>query len=688
MSFDALTARFAALIDTDTGPIGRVVTSERNPAAAHAFSFWAAETPEAVALDIGHIVVAFSEEAVVIGILDQPQRFSDLKTFLDDYFDYQGEEDIAAALASTRPEILVFTCRVLATKHLREDVRSRRPPMSGPVYYATSAAIRYALGKETFSGTPIPALLHRNGNPMRAADGSPVREAIAGGAPRVVFQHTPVEVDADYLLGPEAGHANWTGQSGLATKTSHALFLISSLFQRANERVAALMFNVKGPDLLWLDKPAYVDGDDAPGAPPALHRELYHLMGLQPKAFDTLRIFAPFKVAPKNDGGDQYNLARYEPGDLNTLRTQRGETHVCTPILWSLGEVLRHPHRVFEGGDLDDKFLGFLTELRDLGIASMVEFDKLMRQIAQELDAPGEDGKKPQTWREHHRFTIMKARNRITNLTMKCRGLLCENLVNYGDLPHCDGAFTDRELRVIDIANCNTTVQELLVSATIENIWRRAEQGGGQLGVDKVIIFVDELNKYAPSGGRSGLRDTLVDIAARGRHLNVVLFGAQQFRSKVDDEVVGNAATSFYGRIGDEEITNPSYRSLSDATRAELLSLPKGTLLMRHAHIPVPIFGVFPKPPTLPGKEAHERFGAGVASEPAQVVYREIARHAERARRRAPLLAQVRNFVSEHALSQERVDLYLTKFAALYNPTQTRQDPWPVFTQMVLKNLR
>ncbi len=37
-----------------------------------------------------------------------------------------------------------------------------------------------------------------------------------------------------------------------------------------------------------------------------------------------------------------------------------------------------------------------------------------------------------------------------------------------------------------------------------------------KLGVDKLIVFVDELNKYAPGGGEGGLRDTLVDIAARG----------------------------------------------------------------------------------------------------------------------------------------------------------------------------
>jgi hypothetical protein len=311
-----------------------------------------------------------------------------------------------------------------------------------------------------------------------------------------------------------------------------------------------------------------------------------------------------------------------------------------------------------------------------------------MAEIERYLNTESDDGKKPQTWNDHHRFTITKAKNRIRNLSAKCRGLLCRNLVNYGELPRCDGPFTDRELRVIDIANCNTTVQELLVSATISRIWEYAEQGGGRLGVDKVIIFVDELNKYAPSGSRSGLRDTLVDIAARGRHLNVVLFGAQQFRSKVDDEVVGNAATSFYGRIGDEEITNPSYRSLSESTRAELLSLAKGTLLMRHAHIPVPIFGVFPKPPTMPGKEAHERYGQGVTSEPAQVVFRVIARAAERARRSPPSFAQVKAFVGEHALPQSRLDDLLAMFERVYSPTNARQEPWQAFTAIVQRNLR
>jgi uncharacterized protein len=163
-------------------------------------------------------------------------------------------------------------------------------------------------------------------------------------------------------------------------------------------------------------------------------------------------------------------------------------------------------------------------------------------------------------------------------------------------------------LRVVDISQLSGVPQDLVVTKIVNSVWEMAEQN--ELGVDKLIIFVDELNKYAPSGSRtSSLKDTLVDIAARGRHLHLTLFGAQQFRSRVDDEVVGNAATSLYGRIGDEELTNSSYRSFSGTTREELLQLEKGRLLLRHAHYAVPIFGTFPRPMVLMGKQGTDIFG-------------------------------------------------------------------------------
>ena len=57
-------------------------------------------------------------------------------------------------------------------------------------------------------------------------------------------------------------------------------------------------------------------------------------------------------------------------------------------------------------------------------------------------------------------------------------------------------------------------------------------------------MFVDELNKYAPSDGPDTyVRKMLLDLAERGRYLGLVLFGAQQFRSQVHRRVIGNAGT-------------------------------------------------------------------------------------------------------------------------------------------------
>jgi hypothetical protein len=595
---------FAHFIDELTGPIGRVVGSEREPAGSHVFAIWVSD--DAVTLDIGHIVAAFSEEAAVIGVVDEARRFSDLRSFLDDYFDRRMEEAIDAELATRRPEMLVFTVRVLATRHLRDDVDSHRPPVSGPVWFATSSAIRFALGEDGFTGTSVPALMHTNGNAERDEQGN-MRTNAAGD---VLFQRTPIQLDSDYILGPEAGHANWTGQSGLATKTSHAVFLLNSVFQKLREKgttVAALMFNVKGPDLLWLDKPASPEGEwedaySAAGARPLTEQDLeaYEAFGLEPKPFRNFRIFAPFKPgqAPGGRGALDVQLDRHAGEFHRTLNTHRDnpETTQGTvfPILLELGPLLKMPHKVFEWGDLDDKLFGFIYEMRNRQIGSLNQAFELFDTIDAEIADSGKDA-----WNGHHKATIAKARNRFNGLHDKFGGLLSRGLVGYGGLPRVDDAFQDQELRVIDIANCNSNVQEILVTKVINEVWRKAEQQ--TLGVEKVVIFVDELNKYAPAGGQGGLRDTLVDIAARGRHLNVVLFGAEQFRSKVDSEILGNCGTSFYGRVGDEELTNAAYRSLSETTKHELLGLRKGTILARHAHFRAPLFGTFPLKPTIDG---------------------------------------------------------------------------------------
>jgi DNA helicase HerA-like ATPase len=56
--------------------------------------------------------------------------------------------------------------------------------------------------------------------------------------------------------------------------------------------------------------------------------------------------------------------------------------------------------------------------------------------------------------------------------------------------------------------------------------------------LDAIVVFVDELNKFAPSGSiRRPLKSRLVDITARGRSMGLVLVGAEQFASSVEKEI-------------------------------------------------------------------------------------------------------------------------------------------------------
>ena len=496
-------------------------------------------------------------------------------------------------------------------------------------------------------------------------------------------QRTPLYVDEEYLLGPEAGHLNITGMSGLSTKTSHALFTIASTFQTIKDkRVAALMFNVKGADLLFLDKPVEVSAKDDPELAeryakvgqrglPREDREMYESLGIEIKPFDNLRIFAPLRYGMES--GERIVHAEGIPArKLNTLRNARGEDSRVYPIIWELGDVLPYAGYVFEPSDMDDKFRGFIEELRDRGVRTTADFYALLDEIEDYFEAAREDGKNVSSWNGHNHMTIAKVRNRFKVLPNKCGGLLAHGRVEHGDLPRADGPFEDNEMRVVDISQLTGVPQDLIVTSVVSKIWELAETG--RLGVDKLIIFVDELNKYAPSGNSrtSSLKDTLVDISARGRHLNLTLFGAQQFRSKVDDEVIGNAATSLYGRIGDEELTNASYRSFSGTTREELLQLEKGQLLLRHAHYAVPVFGRFPRPPVLMGKQGTDIFGErrGDPASSVLAVMRNLTT-------RPPVIADIRSEIQ--GVPEEQVYEALDAVQAAHRTGHGAADPYKNF---------
>ena len=164
---------------------------------------------------------------------------------------------------------------------------------------------------------------------------------------------------------------------------------------------------------------------------------------------------------------------------------------------------------------------------------------------------------------------------------------------------------------VIDVASLEEAAQDLIFARVVTKLREHLEKR--DLGVNHVIVFVDELNKYAPNDGQDTyVRKMLLDLAERGRYLGLVLFSAQQFRSQVHRRVVGNSGTALYGRMDADELATPGYAVLSPAVKTKLATLEKGQLMVRHPHFTQPIFVRFPRPAIMRGRDGAEQFPQAV----------------------------------------------------------------------------
>jgi hypothetical protein len=277
-----------------------------------------------------------------------------------------------------------------------------------------------------------------------------------------------------------------------------------------------------------------------------------------------------------------------------------------------------------------DGFIDFLAErvvgrefhdsalrTRPFQVESFADLEDFFRAIFAHLEGQARGG---EIWRSHHVATIRKVRNRLNNISTRSKGLVTDDgAVN--DLPW--GAFRDRSVQVIDVAGLDPLAQDLVFARVVSRLREHLERR--DLGVDHVIVFVDELNKYAPADGpETYVRRMLLDLSERGRYLGLVLFSAQQFRSQVQRRVVGNAGTTVFGRMDGDELATAGYATLTAATRGKLATLPKGELMLRHPHFTHPIFVRFPRPAVLGGREGVERFPPGPELPFADAVARQL----------------------------------------------------------------
>lgn len=140
------------------------------------------------------------------------------------------------------------------------------------VYLATAVEIKMALGLDQVKN-PIPA------GYIKMYEGA--NEQIL-----------PVNFNSHFLIGPEGAHLNISGISGLASKTSYAMFLMKAIQDVAmkgnKESVAFVMMNVKGTDLLKIDEMNERE-DELEKI-----KKVYDILGMEMSAFKQVSYYYPY----------------------------------------------------------------------------------------------------------------------------------------------------------------------------------------------------------------------------------------------------------------------------------------------------------------------------------------------------------------------------------------------------------
>lgn len=557
-------------MDTDSrSVIGLSSATANQPNTSDEFSFWLAPGVIVNPFDIVEAEqISVEGKSRTFGIVTELEHSTDAPTHLSNFI----SNDFGQVVGE--PNTVRQGTTVAHVAVLSNDKDIYMPVMNDrPIRFADEVGIHTALGIDQVPERyRIPAGLIEMSNKTRAV----------------------IYLDSRYILGPEGAHVNITGISGLATKTSYAIFLIQSILQKAEnrDRIGVIILNVKHGDLLTIDQPP------RRGLPPEEHN-LWDVLGLIPQPFSNVRYLLPYGKDTQTTGrpnsfvipGRNWFMYAYSledtydkldlllsniPDPWDTVGSLIGEIHqgLSDPRTGTWGPRGRWRdvtdwNSLLNGPPLVDPSTGQAQQVGDVRAVSVGRFRRLLRRIVQT--------------RQTGIFVSNRSRG-VKKLSQEI------------------GRIRGGETVVVDIARLADDEQTLVFGDILRTIYALyAEEGSEREDLpEKVIIFVDELNKYAPSREReSPIIEQVLDIAERGRSLGVVLFGAEQFMSAVHERVVGNCSTMVIGRSGSAELSSSAYRFLDPAVKANISRLQKGELVISHATFRQPVKIRFPKPAYL-----------------------------------------------------------------------------------------
>ena len=558
--------------------IGRVLATEKRPTTIDDFTFWT--DPQLILNPFDIVKVQHVNNSYSYGVIEDIAHITDAASFLTNFIS-SDFGDVNAEENTLRVGMNYVTAKVVCnTNNIYIPLQS-----NAKVMLATAEEINYALGLNDIRNPLVCGYL----------------EMYEGtkGCEKVTL---PVNLNSKFIIGPEGAHLNISGISGLASKTSYAMFLLKAIQDsymkkdpkdEDEDSVAFVLFNVKGKDLLAIDQ---INDFADEGNPEAARKDTfakYKKLGLDPEPFKNVHYYYPYSIP--------------QTRHWNTYMTP---DEVADNIKKKKAKKFKYIYQ-YDKDNLDLMFANIddSTQTMEAIISYIISGQGDFNKVSDWqgfLDAiknkcstenAGKDKEIPVTsWRKFYRI-INKS---ITDNKIFARDLREED----GETRIGDALkyIKKNEVHVIDVAKLSEDKQAYVFGDAIRTIYDlQLGQYAGEEGVNtpaRIVIFIDELNKYASkeTPKNSPILRQVLDVAERGRSLGVVLFAAEQFKSAIHDRVTGNCSTHAYGRTNSIEVTKSDYKSIPSVYKTMMTRLKQGEYIIQN-----PIFRSllnikFPKP--------------------------------------------------------------------------------------------
>jgi uncharacterized protein len=554
--------------------IGRVASPAGKEATADEFYFWVdrdelVENTQIVRTDslIGGRLFTF------YSVVQQVYRVGREKNM--------GEaQDVTDGVAQEEPPFNTAGVTYALARILRTEPAVYTPPIDqSKVYLCSEEEAGKSYGSDE-NEQPLAVGLIKNGGAATAGAG---------------------RIDLDYLLGANGGHMNVNGVAGRGTKSSFLLFTIYMLLREAERqkqldqnnpgrlRVIPIIFNVKGFDLFTIDQ-------SNRNYKPEDHLAAWKALGVDdPKPFTGVRFFAPQR-----------------PGGLIAIPTPSRKP--VNPYSWSLADIVERGllMYLFSDEDADDaNFSALVLDIEAWLTDENLNSDGTTRRAlrgpgdgpALEIGGEDEDGngngssqgydyrripqtfdellewvkwitrnKVPPEWKSHYPGTWRKLSRRLGKLLAESKGVMRRRDLLGSPL---SVAFTDTTNPIVIDLNGLTgspSMQRFVVATILRQL---LDERTGQNAVKGLVylIAIDELNRFAPRGGRDPITALIELVAAEMRSQGIILLGAQQQASKISERVFENAGIKVVGRSGSLEMSQTIWKFLSEAIRKKAVNL-------------------------------------------------------------------------------------------------------------------